>query len=122
MRYFQSFYVTGAASGIDYDAGLKSTEAEKKRLIAIHVEADKYPNNETCNIQGWHERSKVFEIPVRLFSVEIYTAVVPVNVPQKRTEVPVDFEIPAGESFKVAILCGATPIRIRGAYEYEIVA
>lgn len=122
MRYFQAFYVSGAASSIDYDTGLKSTQTEKKRLITVHVEADKYPLNETCNVQGWHERAKVFEIPVRMFSVELYTAVVPVNVPQKRTAVPVDFEIPEGESFKVAIHCGATPIKIRGTYEYEIVA
>jgi hypothetical protein len=34
--------------------------------------------------------------------------------------IPVDIDIPVGETFKVAIKCAATAVQIRGAYEYEI--
>ena len=122
MKYFQLFRVTGVANTIAYDGGLKSTETEKKRLIAVHLELEKYANTDDNEIQGWHERAKTFEFPEKMFSTELSNAVVPVNVPRKRDKIPVDFEIPVGETFKVAISCAATAVDMRGVYEYEIIA
>ena len=121
MKYFQLFRVTGVASSVAYDSGLKSTETEKKRLISCHVEVEKYAGDEICNVQGWHERAKVFELPEKLFSSELNNATVQAVAGQKRNSVPVDLDIPTGEAFKVAIMCAATAIDFRGAYEYEIV-
>lgn len=121
MKYFQLFRVTGVESSIAYDTGLKSTETEKKKLIAVHVELEKYAGDEICNVQGWHERSKVYDLPEKMFSAELNNSVVQAVAGQKRTEVPVDLEIPIGETFKAAIMCAATAVDMRGAYEYEMI-
>lgn len=122
MKYFQLFRVTGVASSVAYDDGLKSTEAEKKHLVAVHVELEKYAGDEVCNVQGWHERAKVFELPEKLFSTELNNATVQAVAGQKRNSVPVGFDVPVGEAFKAAIQCAATAVDMRGAYEYEMVA
>ena len=122
MRYFQLFRVTGVANTIAYDDGLKSTETEKKKLIAVHLELEKYANADDNEIQGWHERSKIFEFPEKMFNTELPTAVVAVNTRAKMDKIPVDLDIPTGEAFKIAIKCAATDVDIRGAYEYEIIA
>lgn len=122
MRYFQLFRVTGDANKIAYDDGLKSTETEKKKLIAVHLELEKYANTDDNEIQGWHERSKVFEFPEKMFNTELSDAVVAVNTRAKMDKIPVDLDIPTGEAFKIAIKCAATDVDIRGVYEYEIIA
>ena len=122
MRYFQLFRITGVANTITYDGGLKSTEAEKKRLVACHVELEKYAATDDNDIQGWHEREKIFEFPEKMFNTELPAAVAPANVRAKMGVVPVDLDIPVGETFKIAIKCAATDVDVRGAYEYEIIA
>ena len=122
MKYFQLFRVTGVPNTVAYDGGLKSTETEKKKLIAVHLELEKYANADDNEIQGWHERSKIFEFPEKMFNTELPTAVVAVNTRAKMDKIPVDLDIPTGEAFKIAIKCAATDVDIRGAYEYEIIA
>lgn len=121
MKYFQSFRITGAANGITYDAGLKSTAAEPKRLNAIHVQMDAHAGTDDNDVQGYHERAKVFDIPEKLFPSED-VADNKSDVPEPRSKpVPVDLDIPVGETFKVAIKCAATAVNLRGAYEYEMI-
>jgi len=120
MRYFQLIRITGVANNVAYDGGLKSTETEKKRLIAVHVQMDAYAATDDNEIQGWHERAKIFEFPEKMFSTEVSTATSSTAAREKMPSVPVDLELPAGESFKLAIKCAATAIDVRGAYEYEI--
>lgn len=122
MTYFQLFRVTGVAYQIEYDDGLKSTDAEKKRLVAIHIELAAYAPTDDNDIQGYLERAKIFDFPEKLFNVEEANNVGPANIRAKMGVIPVDMEIPAGEAFKVAIKCAATLNSMRGAYEYEIVA
>lgn len=121
MRYFQMFRVTGVANKVTYDGGLKSTETEKKKVVKIHIELEKYANTDDNEIQGWHERAKVFELPEKMFPTELATAVAASLCTNKITEIPVDLEIPVGEAFKIAISCAATDVDMRGAYEYEII-
>ena len=122
MKYFQLFRVTGVANTVTYDGGLKSTETEKKKLVAIHLELELYAPTDDNEIQGWHERAKLFEFPERLFNVEAALSETPANVRAKMGVIPVDLEIPVGEAFKIAISCAATLNLIRGVYEYEIIA
>lgn len=122
MKYFQMFRVTGVANKVTYDDGLKSTETEKKRLLAIHVELAAYAATDDNEIQGWHERSKIFEFPEKMFNTELAAATAPANVKAKIDKIPVDLEIPVGEAFKIAISCAATLNSVRGVYEYEIIA
>lgn len=121
MKLFQSFRVSGAANAITYDTGIKSTEAEKKNLLAIHVEVAAYAATDDNDIQGWLERAKVFEFPEKLFNAELANATAPANTRPKMSVIPVDLEIPVGETFKIAIKCAATLNAMRGSYEYEIV-
>lgn len=121
MKYFQLFRVTGVANKVTYDDGLKSTETEKKRLVAIHLELAAYAATDDNEIQGWHERAKIFEFPEKMFNTELAAATAPANVKSKLGQIPVDLEIPVGEAFKIAISCAATLNSLRGVYEYEIV-
>lgn len=122
MKYFQLFRVTGAANTVTYDGGLKSTETEKKKLVAVHLELADYAATDDNEIQGWHERAKIFEFPEKLFNTELANAVAPANVKSKMSQIPIDLDIPVGESFKIAISCGASENSMRGVYEYEIIA
>lgn len=121
MKYFQLFRVIGVANSIIYDTGLKSTETEKKKLIAVHLELEKYAATDDNEIQGWHERAKIFEFPEKMFNTELSNAVVAVNTRVKMDQIPVDLDIPIGETFKIAIKCAATDVDMRGVYEYEII-
>lgn len=121
MKYFQLFRITGRANNITYDDGLKSTEAEKKRLVACHIQMNSWAASDDNEVQGYHERAKVFDIPEKLFPNlrnNLNEALIsgPMSIP-----IPVDLDIPAGESFKVALKCSASQVDLRGAYEYEII-
>ncbi|GAH21411.1 unnamed protein product [marine sediment metagenome] len=122
MKYFQLFRITGVANAITYDDGLKSTEAEKKRLVACHIQMNSWAATDDNEVQGYHERAKVFDLPERLFNTERLGTSLPSNTRAKRDQVPVDLDIPVGESFKVAIKCASQASNIRGAYEYEIIS
>jgi len=122
MKYFQLFRIVGVANAIVYDDGLKSTEAEKKRLIACRMEMEKYSTTDDNEVQGYHERAKVFDIPEKMFPVEREDAETSAAASLKMTQVPVDLDLPAGETFKVALKCAATLSKLRGAYEYEIIS
>jgi len=120
MKLFQMFRITGVANTVVFDDGLKSTEVEKKRLIAVHVQMDAYAATDDNQVQGWHERSKVFELPEKMFNTEVSTATSSTAAAAKMPSVPVDLDVPVGEVFKVAMSCAATAIDVRGSYEYEI--
>ena len=122
MRYFQLFRITGVANTITYDDGLKSTEAEQKRLISCRIEMERYAPTDDNEVQGYHERAKVFDIPEKMFPWERETAVSMTPAGTKISQVPVDLDIPTGETFKVALKCAATLSKLRGAYEYEIIS
>ena len=122
MRYFQLFRITGAANVITYDDGLKSTLAEPKRLIACHIQLEKHAGSDDNEVQGYHERAKVFDIPEKLFPCCLTASVAPDKAEPTSKAIPVDLDIPAGEAFKVALKCAATYHVLRGAYEYEIIS
>lgn len=121
MKLFQLFRVTGVANTITYDGGLASTEAEKKHLVAVHIEMAAYAATDDNDIQGWQERAKIFDFPEKLFNAELANATAPANTREKMDRIPVDMDIPVGETFKVAIKCAATLNSCRGAYEYELI-
>lgn len=122
MKFFQAFRITGVANVITYDDGLKSTIAEPKRLVACHVQMDFHAGTDDNEVQGYHERAKVFDIPEKLIPSEA-VADTSSDVSEPRSKaIPVDLDIPAGEAFKMALKCAATLTKLRGAYEYEIIS
>jgi len=120
MKYFQLFRITGVANSIEYDDGLKSTQAEPKLLIAVHLQVDKHAGTDDNDVQGWHERAKVFDIPEKMVPDQL-TADTTADLAQPRELlIPVDLDIPVGEIFKAAMKCAATAVNLRGVYEYEM--
>lgn len=118
MQLSQLFHVAGVANVITYDEGLKSTDAERKRLLAIRVVVDEIADNK---VQCYHERAKVFDYPDRLIDIEDGTGTLnKAKAGARINEIPVGIEIPVGEIVKVAIQCAATATDIYGAYEYEL--
>lgn len=122
MKYHQLFRINGVANAITYDDGLKSTETEKKKLVQIHVQLLSQAATDDNDVQGYHERAKVFEFPEYMFPLQDLSAT-PTNYgTMKMTTIPVDLDIPTGESFKIALKCAATATKLRGVYEFEIIA
>ena len=122
MKFFQLFRITGVANSIVYDAGLKSTAPEPKRLIAVHAQMDKHAGTDDNDFQGWHERAKVFDFPEKMIPDQL-TADTSMDVAVPREmNIPVDLDLPPGETFKAAIKCAATAVNARGVYEYEIIS
>ena len=114
----QLFRVTGVANAITYDEGLKSTDAEKKRLLSVWILCTNYKDND---VQGYHERAKVFDIPDRILDMEDAGMSLNRAKPGARVnDIEVGIEIPVGEVFKVAIKCGADASSIMGCYNFEL--
>lgn len=114
----QLFRLTGVANSITYDDGLKSTEAEKKRLLSVWLLVSDYKDND---VQGYHERAKFFDIPDRLLDMENAGMSLDRAKPGARfNDIEVGLEIPVGEVFKVAIKCGADAAQVHGCYNYEL--
>ena len=118
MIFRQYFHVAGQANTIIYDTGLQSTAAEKKRLLSVSLIADEVALNQ---VQGYHERAKIFDLPDQLIDVESSTGNINLAKPGARiNDIEVGLDIPVGETFKVAIKCAATPTDIYGTYNYEL--
>jgi hypothetical protein len=122
LTFFQTFRVTGAANSITYDTGLKSTESEPKRLISVLIQVAAWAGTDDNDIQGYHERAKVFDIPEKLFPQLEAATTQGAAGKGGFVEIPVDLDLPVGETFKVAIKCAATSNTVRGAYKYELTA
>jgi len=129
MKYFQSFRIVGVANSIIYDDGLKSTEAEPKRLVSVHAQMNQYPNvaagdfaTKEADFQGWHERAKVFDIPAKMIPSRISTQTAAALSDPMTKAIPVELDIPVGEIFKAAIKCADGAVKVRGTYEYEIIS
>jgi len=117
MIYTQLFRITGVANSIAYDEGLKSTEAEKKRLLSVRLVITGLAGND---VQGYYEREKIFDIPDYLIDKETGSEVANQAKPGARiNEIDVGFEIPVGQAFKAAIKCGASAYNLHGCYVYE---
>lgn len=118
-KYYQPFAVTGVENKTKWDAGLTSSEGEKKKIIAILVNVSAYAGNEV----RWNiDREKIGGIPDYLLDTEADLGAA--NFPYSTTKISrieIDVELPVGKTFMVAIECGGTPSNLRGTYEFEII-
>ena len=120
MVYFKLFRITGQENTTAYDSGLASTKENPVRLLSILAQVDTYKDND---VQGWHEREKIFDIPDKLIdTVEEGSTDLIGKSFNRLNEIEVGFDVPAGSVFKAAIKCGATKSDLIGAYRYEIVS
>jgi hypothetical protein len=121
MKLFQLFRITGVANSTIYDGGLKSTPSEPKKLVAVHVQLDKYAATDDNEFKGILETMTVFDFPEKMLPTELFSNTSQAADGGKMKSIPVDHDIEPGEIFKAGMKCSATAVNARGAYEYEIV-
>jgi len=120
FRQYIKIPAASLTNDIIYDDGLKSTPTEKKRLLSISVVLSGYADNQ---LQGYHEKAKVFDIPDRLIDVETDAFTYAYPKPGARlNEIEVGIELATGEVFKLALKVGATGKDVYGTYNYELFA
>lgn len=119
MVYFQKISVTGVANTTVFDDGLESSKENPKRLLSVILQVDSYGGND---VQGWHEREKIFELPDKVIDCpqEGTSNKVPKSF-NRLNEIEVGMDLPVGSTFAVALQCGANTAELVGAYRFEIV-
>jgi len=118
MIWHHTFKIIGAVNTTTFDAGLESTEKEKKRLLSILVQVSGYQEND---IEGWIEKTKVFSVKDKLIDTIASTGSINMqHSAQRINEIPVEVDLAVGERFQAAIKCGATASDLIGAYVYEL--
>lgn len=114
----EPFHIVGVANKITPDKGITSTAAEPKTIKSVSLLVTGYADNE---IHGIHEKATPIKIPDRLIDVEVDAYNENEAKPGARiSEIEVGLELPEGETFKMAIQCGATVKDVWGTYNYEI--
>jgi len=117
-KYYKDFAVTGVINSTVYDApGLSSPEGEKRTLKAILINVSAYAGN---LVEGWLEREKMLSIRDRVFNTSAETAAQAPFSATKIVRLEMDYEIPIGQTFTLAINSGGVATNLEGAYEYEI--
>lgn len=120
MKLYQKFRITGVANATINDGGLKSTDAEPKTLLAVHVQLEKYAATDDNELVGYLETTQVLDIPEKLLPTELAAAVAQTADGGKLKRIEVNQAIEPGEIYTVGMKCSATPNNARGFYEYEI--
>lgn len=115
--YYKGFTVTGIANVTTLDGGLESTQVEPKRVLAILICVTAYESNV---IEGWIGNKRVLEIYDNVLDTieDLGAANFPYST-SKMGRVPVELDIPPGNTFKIGVNCGAVLSSIEGAYEWE---
>jgi len=116
--YYKQFAVTGVINTTTFDAGIESTEAEKKTIKAILISVSAYVNNV---VEAWLERERIVEISDYVLNThEAAGAANAYKSTVKMLRIPIEVALDVGKIFKVAVKSGGTASDIYGAYEYTI--
>jgi len=112
--------VTGVINVTTLDGGLVSLVEEPKKIRAIIINTDTTEGN---IIEGWIGTNRVLAIyDYCLDTQELCAADTPPHSTTKISRLPVDIDIPPGQTFKIGVNCGAVANDLYGAYEYDIPA
>ena len=115
---YKAFFVTGILNTTEYDDGLVSLVEEPKKIRAVIINSSAHEGNV---IEGWIGNTRVLEIYDYPLDTQEETAGATAPLSQNKiNRIPLDLDIPPGQSFKIAINCGGTASNIYGAYEYEL--
>lgn len=121
MYFYDGFRITGEANKIVYADALQSTDAEKKRLVALGIQMDAYAGTDDNDVQLFHERAEVVDIPEKMFGQNAAATTSEQAGSERIPELPIGLDIPVGESVKAALKCAATAVNLRGYYKYELI-
>jgi len=116
-QYTKSFSITGSANTTIFDTGLTSTEEEKRKLVGVIVSLSAQIGN---IIEGWLEREKVVDLYDYVLNTHEASGTNMYKSVNKELIIPIDMEIPVGQTFKMAVKSGATAINLFGSYIYEL--
>lgn len=113
--YYKGFHVNALANVTTLDAGLVSLVEAPVHINAVIINTSAYEGNV---IEGWIGNKRVLEIyDFNLDTQEEAVAFTGLSV-NKIGRLPIDEDIPPGQTFKIGSNCGAVGHHLYGAYEY----
>lgn len=116
----QKFYayteVTGTANAEVTKPLLTSTEEEPKRILELWTYESTATRQNNAILRVYVERERVAELPVRAFLDQAATP----NYPQAAGKIPLEIDLPVGQSLIVGHLSGATASNVVFVAVYEI--
>ncbi len=115
MKY-QELTVAGVINITTLDGGLVSTLSDPRTIKAVLIDLDTHEGNV---IEGWIGTERVMAVYDYVFSTREEAAAQPTLNQHRIVRLPLDLPIPAGQTFKIGVRCGANANDIFGAYEYE---
>jgi len=121
MIYFQSLSASATTGTTAFDAGLRSTAENPKRLLSILL-VGTVLGLVGSMVQVWYEQEKISELPIFLIDCLYASGQTEPYSKNRLNEIEVGFDIPIGAVVKVAIQAVGGTQTIVGAYRYEITA
>ena len=118
MRNYEAFAITGVVNDTAWHKGLKGTEAEPKKLIALIL----FVTGQIGNIIQLDVERKT-RLTLYDYHIDTDEQNADANTPKsatKRSWFDIDIDLPAGKTAMVGIACGATAKNVFGAYVYEM--
>jgi len=118
QKLYKAFRITGVANAEAEDTGITSTEAEPKRILELMVNVSGYQDN---TVRAYVEREEVLSVPDYLLDTDADTGTTnTLYSTTKLNRFQINLELPVGQRFYAAHLCGAVATNLRGVYVYEI--
>lgn len=118
MKRYKSFTVTGVTNTTTWDAGIRSTEAEPKRILGVMVSTSRHIGN---HVKGEVEREEVVDLLD--YNLDTTEQLGTANVMRSTTKIgyiEIGVALLVGEEFRLGIACGGTASNLYGSYVYEI--
>jgi len=113
--YYASAEVAGKANEETVKDILTSTAEEPKRIISMMWQETTPTENNDAIIRAYIEREKILETRVTLFS-QAHDSDIKHSLP----ELPIEMDLPVGQSLKVGHLSGPTASNVYYTVKYEI--
>lgn len=115
--YYQKFEVTGVASSTASDAGLESTEEERRHIDSVLLWVSGWAGNV---VEIWLERELLAEIMD--YHCQTDESSGSTNTQKdggRELKFELGHDLPAGKTLKAKIRCGATNKNLKGSYVYR---
>ena len=114
---YKAYTVVGVINVTTLDGGLVSLVEVPIRIEAILINTSAQEGNV---IEGWIGNKRVLECYDYVFDTqEESTATQAPNSATKIVRLPIEMDVPAGQSFKIGVRCGGVANNLFGAYEYS---
>jgi len=118
QKLYKAFRITGQANAEVQDEGIVSTEPEPKRILELIVNVSGYADN---TVKAYVERKEMLSVPDYLLDTDADTGTAnTLYSTTKLNRFEINLELPIGQKFYAAHLCGPTATNLRGVYVYEI--